>query len=464
MPNTLPHTHDRPQPAAVHPPEAPAALAYRTPMTRYVGLDVHADTIAVAVAEPDGQVHALGIIKNTPLAVAALVKKLTEKGCPLAVCYETGPMGYVLYWQLARLGIHCDVVAVGLIPTKPTDRIKTDRRDAVKLARLYRSGDLTPIWVPDDAHEALRDLVRAREDAVEDRHRARARVSKFLLRRGYRKPDGFTAWSTRHRQWLQCILTTEPSFTQSPTLSAVFLDYLGEIDRLAERVQRLEQAIRAALLQAPARTQALVANLQALRGVSLLTAVTLVTELGTLTRFGTATQLMSYAGLTPSEHSSGGRRRQGAITKCGNAHLRRVVVEAAWQYQYQPRQTAAQQKRAGGTTERSRAIAWAAQLRLCPRFRRLLARGKPSTVAITAVARELLGFIWAIGRETEATVALLPAEDATPIEGQPGDQRKDHTQLQEVQEVQAVQTDPPAPARAMPRRRGRHARAPLVRG
>jgi transposase len=191
-------------------------------------------------------------------------------------------------------------------------------------------------------------------------------------------------------------------------LSLTLVEYLNESDRLAERVQRLAQAIQAAVPQAAPRTQALIANLQALRGVAFLTAVTLVTELGTFTRFRKATQLMSYAGLTSSEHTSGSRRRQGAITKCGNAHVRRVIVEAAWQYQYQPRQTAAQQKRAGGTSERSRAIAWAAQSRLCPRYRALVARGKPTTVAVTAVARELLGFLWAIGRDTEQACATPP--------------------------------------------------------
>jgi len=393
------------------PPEAtqhhPHTLTHRTPATRYIGLDVHAADIAVAVAEPDGQVHSLGVIKHTPSAVAALVKKLAAHGAPLAVCYETGPTGYVLYWQLTRLGIHCDVIAVGLIPTKPTDRIKTDRRDAMKLARLYRSGDLTPIWVPDEAHEALRDLVRAREDALEDRLRARHRVSKFLLRKGYVKPDGFTPWSTRHRQWLHRVLTTEAMFLDSPTLSATFRDYLSEIDRLQERLLRLDQAIRTAVAAAPARTQTLITNLQALRGVAFLTAVICVTELGTLTRFRKPTQLMNYAGLTSSEHSSGGRRRQGAITKCGNAHLRRVIVEAAWQYRFQPRVTTAQRQRAPGTSLRSRAIAWTAQERLCTRYRRLLARGKPSTVAVTAVARELLGFIWAIGIAHES---MTPTE------------------------------------------------------
>jgi transposase len=396
MPSTR-KSRNGPSPEATHPLPSTA----HPPGTRFVGLDVHADTIAVAVAEPTGQVHALGIIKNTPTAVAALVKKLAAHGAPLACCYETGPTGYVLYWQLTRLGLHCDVIAVGLIPTKPTDRIKTDRRDAMKLARLYRSGDLTPIWIPDDAHEALRDLVRAREDALEDRMRLRT----FLLRKGYRKPDGFTAWSPRHRQWLQGLATTAPCFVQSAVLQTTFLEYLGEVDRLTEPVTRLDQAIRAAVPQAAPRTHALIANLQALRGVAFLTAVTLVTELGTFTRFARATQLMSYTGLTSSEHSSGGRRRQGAITKCGNAHLRRVVAEAAWQYRFLPRVTTAQLRRAPETTERSRAIAWQAQQRLCPRYRRLLAKGKPSTVAITAIARELVGFIWAIGRATEQPIA-----------------------------------------------------------
>lgn len=390
-------------------PQAPTMQSpnqpHRTPMTRYVGLDVHAEDIAVAVAEPDGQVHALGIIKNTSVAVAALVQKLTAHGHPLAVCYETGPTGYVLYWQLTRLGIHCDVIAVGLIPTKPTDRIKTDRRDALKLARLYRSGDLTPVWVPDEAHEALRDLVRAREDAVEDRQRARLRVNTFLLRRGFRRPLTSTAWSTRHRQWLQGLLTTEACFLETTALSETLLDYLGEVDHLRARVLRLEQAIRAVVQDAPVRTRTLITELQTLRGVAFLTAVTIVTELGTFTRFRKATQLMSYTGLTVSEHSSGGTRRQGAITKCGNAHLRRVVVEAAWAYRFRPLINATPARRAVGASEQSRTIAWTAQRRLSQRYRTLLGKGKLSTVAVTAVARELMGFMWAIGLAAERQLA-----------------------------------------------------------
>jgi transposase len=367
--------------------------------SRFVGLDVHADTIAVAVAEPDGEVRALGTIPNTPDAVRRLVKKL---GAPqrLRVCYEAGPTGYVLYRQLTQLAVRCDVVAPTLVPTRPGDRVKTDRRDALKLARSYRSGDLTPVWVPDDAHEALRDLVRAREAATKDQLRARHRLSKFLLRHGRRPPGGTKAWTTKHRGWLEGLAFNYPA------LAATLLDYLTEVDHARERVARLEHAIEQALLGASVQMRAVIAALQALRGLAQLAAVTIVTEVGPLSRFARPAQLMGYSGTVPSERSSGAKTRRGGITKTGNAHLRRIVVEAAWAYRHRPAMGAALRRRQAGVSEAVKAIAWKAQHRLHARYRRLVAKDKPAPQVVTAVARELLGFIWAIGVEVERTMPM----------------------------------------------------------
>jgi transposase len=361
---------------------------------RCVGLDVHADTIAIAVAEPNGEVRALGKIPNTPETVRRLVRKLGPAD-RLRVCYEAGPTGYVLYWQLTQLGVHCDVVAPTLVPVKAGDRVKTDRRDAVKLARSYRSGDLTPVWVPDAAHEALRDLVRAREAAKRDELRARHRLGKFLLRHGRRAPAGIKAWGTKHRTWLQTVRFDHAA--QEATL----LDYVTEVDHAGDRLTRLERAIAGAVATAPAAMRAVIAALQALRGIARLSAVTVVTELGQLSRFARPRQLMGYSGAVASEHSSGPTTRRGAITKTGNAHLRRIVVEAAWAYQHRPAIGATLRTRQRGLSEEVKAIAWKAQHRLHSRYRRLMAKGKPKPQVVTAVGRELLGFIWAIGVHVE---------------------------------------------------------------
>lgn len=357
---------------------------------RFIGLDVHADTIAVAVAEPDSEVRSLGIIPNRVESVCKLMKKLGPLES-LRVCYEAGPTGYVLYWQLTALGIACEVVAPTLIPMMAGDRVKTDRRDATKLARCYRAGDLTTVWVPDATHEALRDLVRAREAAKRDQLRARNRLGKFLLRHGRRPTDKMTPWSDRHMRWLRQV-----HFEQF-ALEATRLDYLHEVDHAAERITRLERAIDAAVQTAPPRMRAVIDALQALRGIAKMTAVTLVAELGELSRFARAPQLMGFSGMGAREHSSGAHIRRGGITKTGNAHVRRVVVEAAWAYRHRPAIGAPLRKRQALLSETVKAIGWKAQLRLHARYRRLLARGKCSPHVTTAVGRELLGFIWAIG-------------------------------------------------------------------
>jgi transposase len=370
--------------------------------TRFVGLDVHARTIAVAVAERDGEVRSLGVVPNTEESLRRLVRKLGARKS-LRVCYEAGPCGYAVYWQLTKLGVSCDVVAPTLIPMKAGDRVKTDRRDALKLARCHRAGDLTAVWVPDAEHEALRDLVRAREAAKKDQLRARHRLSKFFLRLGRRPPEGVKSWTAKYFVWAKH-LRFEHAAQQ-----ATHADYFHEVEHAGERIKRLEEAIDKAIEVAPERIRAVVAGLQALRGVAKVTAVTIATELGQISRFDKPRQLMGYSGLVASEHSSGSRIRRHGITKTGNAHLRRVLVEAAWSYRYRPCRSYALRKRQEGLSEEVKETAWKAQHRLHNRYVRLLARGKSKQQVVTAVARELLGFIWSIGVTVEQRITAVPA-------------------------------------------------------
>lgn len=371
--------------------------------TRYVGLDVHAETIAVAVAEDgrDGEVRSVGTIANDEAAVRKLVSRLGPPA-QLRACYEAGPCGYALYWQLTKLGVSCAVVAPTLIPRKAGERVKTDRKDALKLARCYRSGDLTPVWVPDGAHEALRDLVRAREAAKRDELRARHRLAKFLLRQGRRPPRGVRAWTGKYLQWVRGVRFDHAA--QDATL----LDYLHEVDHAAERLVRLEGALDAAIESAPEAMRTVIAALQALRGVAKVSAVTIVAELGSLSRFAHPRQLMGYSGAVPREHSSGATTRRGSITKAGNAHLRRVVIEASWAYRHRPAVGPTLRTRQQGQSQAVKAISWKAQRRLHSRYCRLLVRGKTKQTMITAVGRELLGFIWAIGVEAEMALRQPP--------------------------------------------------------
>jgi transposase len=363
---------------------------------KFVGLDVHAETIAVAVAEQDGEVRSLGVIPNREDSVRKLVRKLGAVE-ELRFCYEASPTGYVLYWQLTRMGAKCEVMAPTLVPVKSGDRVKTDRRDALKLARNYRAGELTAVWVPDAAHEALRDVVRAREAAKKDQLRARHRLSKFLLRHGRRPPMEVKPWTMKYLEWMK----REVHFEQLAQ-EATLLDYLNEVEHAAARIARLDGAIEEAVKVAPAKMRAVIEALQALRGVAHVAAVTVVAELGELSRFSRATQLMGYGGIVASENSSGERTRRGNITKAGNAHLRRVVVEAAWAYRHRPAVGATLRKRQEQVSEEVKEIAWKAQQRLHGRYWKLLAKGKNKGVVVTAVGRELLGFIWAIGTKVEA--------------------------------------------------------------
>jgi transposase len=359
-----------------------------------LGLDVHAATIAVAVAESMGEVRSLGTIPNRPESVRKLIRKLGKPG-DLRACYEAGPCGYVLYWQLRELGVDCQVIAPTLVPTKAGDRVKTDRRDAQKLAQSFRAGDLTPVWVPDTAHEALRDLVRARLAAKHDQTRHRNQLGKFLLRHGRRPPAGMKkAWTQRHREWVR------RQVFEQPAQQAVLEDHLWEVERVGERIARLERSLEEAIEKAAPEIREMVAALQALRGIAKLTAVTIVAEVGRLSRFDRPDQLMGYTGIVSREHSSGDRVRRGAITKTGNAHLRRVICEASWAYRHKPSVQGNLRKRQEGLPKEVIDIAWKAQKRLHGRYVGLMPRkGAPKT--ITAVARELVGFVWAIGVEVE---------------------------------------------------------------
>ena len=274
---------------------------------RFLGLEVHAETIAVAIAEPDGEVRGLGTIANRAESIRKLVNKLGPVD-RLKACHEAGQTGYVLYWQLAELGVACEVIAPTLVPMKAGDRVKTDRRDAERLARSYRSGDLTAVWVPDEGSEALRDLVRAREAAKQDQLRARHRLSKFLLRMGQRPAAGMKAWTAPYMAWVRQV-----HFTQVAR-EATMLDYLHEVDHMGERVKRLEQSITEAVKPATPAVQEVVKGLQALRGIAEISAVTIMAELGSITRFDTPRQLMGYSGAVPSENSSGKRKQRGSIT------------------------------------------------------------------------------------------------------------------------------------------------------
>lgn len=377
--------------------------------TRFVGLDVHAETIAVATAAPgSGPEELLGTVPNTPDSIARLIHKLGG-GEGLRVCYEAGPCGYVIYRQLVALGAHCDVVAPTLIPVRAGDRVKTDKRDARKLVRLYRSGELTPAWVPDEGHEALRDIVRAREAAKKDQTRARHRLTKMLLRLGRRAPKGVRNWTQKHDAWLRTL------HFEIAAQQAAFDDYFAETTHQAERVARLEGAIEEALAVQPEKTQRVVQALQVLRGVAVIGAATLVAEVGDFSRFAHAGEIMSYSGLVPSEHSSGGSKNRGAITKTGNSHLRRILVEAAWNNTKKPSRGAALRKRSVGVPAPLVEIGKKAQSRLHARWVHLTGRGIPKPKVATAVARELLGFAWDIARQAERdNSAAIPAPPPEP--------------------------------------------------
>lgn len=353
----------------------------------YLGLDVHKESIAVSIAPQNStEVRRYGIIGGTLDAVDNLIKKLSQPNVQLRLAYEAGPCGFVLCRHLRHKGLHCEVVAPSLIPKKASDRVKTDRRDADQLARLYRAGELTPIHVPDQEDEAIRDLVRARFCTMTDQRQARNRLKGFLLRLGFRY-TGKSSWTDAHKRYLAGLIMPQPA------QQIAFQEYLHAINDATIRLARLTQAVEDAL---PGwKWDPVVRALMCLRGVQVLTAMTLVAEVGDFSRFEDPRPLMHFFGLTPSEHSSSDKRVQGGITRCGNAHCRRVLTEAAWQYRLTPKVSAAIQQRQEGQSQEVRMIAWQAQQRLHKRFKQLAAR-KKSVVAATAVARELAGFVWAI--------------------------------------------------------------------
>ena len=363
-----------------------------TECSAYVGLDVHKDTITVAVALPGREEPEYrGEIKNQRKSLLRLIGALSPHGEVLSFCYEAGPCGYGVYREIIETGHHCEVVAPSLIPRRAGERVKTDRRDAVKLARLHRSGELTAVWVPDEEQEAMRDLTRAREDMKAIELKARQRLGAFMLRHGRVYRGGKSRWTQKHFRWLE-----EQKF-EHPVQQVVFQEYVDTVTEARHRVAGLEGQMREALERWSLRP--VVEGLIALRGVDVVTAMTVLAELGDITRFDSPRELMSYLGLVPSEHSSGQRRRQGAITKTGNGHVRRVLVESAWGYRFPARKTRHLRCKASAAPAAVQAIAWAAQKRLCARYWHLFHAGKMKCQVTTAVARELVGFIWAIACE-----------------------------------------------------------------
>ena len=357
--------------------------------TRFVGLDIHKERISIAVAESgrSGAVEYLGEISNDPVAIGKLCDRLGRPGKTLAFCYEAGPCGYGAHRQLTSLGHRCDVVAPSLIPTKSGDRVKTNRRDATMLARLHRAGELTPVWVPDADHEAMRDLIRLRSVVRQIVTRARQHLQGFLLRHG-RKHGRGTAWRMAYRRWLSTLAF------EHPAQQIAFQDYTDAVMDAERRLKRVEEQISGLLPEWNLRP--VVDALQAMRGIALINAVVLVAEVGDFTRFSNPRQLMAYFGLVPGERSSGETIRRGGITKTGNTHARRALVEGAWAYRMKARIGRHKVDRIEALPKIIRDIGWKAQVRLCTRYRRLRARGKTANVVNVAIAREMVGFIWSI--------------------------------------------------------------------
>jgi len=358
----------------------------------FVAFDVSKMKHAVAIADGGrgGEVRFLGDISSSPGTVERLIRKLAGRYGKLHFCYEAGPTGYGLYRQIRALGHACLVIAPALIPKRPGERVKTNRRDAVTLARLHRAGELTGVWVPDAVHEAVRDLVRAREAAADDLRRKRQQLLSFLLRHGRIYSAG-GHWTLAHRRWL-----AKQAFEHAAQ-QIVFQEAIDTIADAAQHLRRLEQQLA---LTVPSWSMApVVEAYQAMRGASFLVAVIFAAEIGDVRRFETPRQLMSFLGLVPAESSTGDTVRRKGLTLAGNRRARRALVEAAWTYRYPARVSETLRVRLDGLPKAVRDIAWKAQVRLCARYRRLSATGKKLPVVVAAIAREMAAFLWAIGRE-----------------------------------------------------------------
>jgi len=359
----------------------------------FVGLDVHKDSIAVAYApqERGAEIISLGTIGTRQSDIDKLLKKLVARSRNLEFVYEAGPCGYWLYRYLTRKGHECCVVAPSLIPKRPGDRVKTDRRDAAMLARTMRAGDLTPVYVPQVEDEAIRDLSRAREDATKDLRSAKHRLKSFLLRHDLRYGER-ADWGPAHLRWLGTVACG------TPAQQIVFQEYVRAVSESHERVTRLEAELKDQV--DGWRMKPVVVAIQALRGIRFITAATLIAELGDITRFDNPKQLMGYLGLTPSEYSSGRKRKLGGITKAGNSHARRVLVEGAWAYRFPARVSRQLQQRLELTTKPIQDISWKAQVRLCKRYRKMTTSGKHTNKVVVSIAREMAAFAWAIAKQT----------------------------------------------------------------
>lgn len=370
----------------------------------YLGLDVHAENIAVAIAESgrDGEVRNYGEIPNTFHSVEKLLRKLGHPDKELRVCYEAGPCDFVLARFLKKKGIACDVIAPSLTPKGSGDKIKTDRRDARMLARLHRAGELTAVHVPDELDEAIRDLCRARTDAVQDQRSGRNQLKAFLLRNGYRYGEK-TSWSAAHMRYLRELILPHPA------MKIVLEEYLQCIDAATERIERLEVHMKALLNEW--HMKPVVLALMGFKGYQTVAAMITVSEIGDIHRFPHPRQLMAYLGLVPSESSSGGSRAQGTITKCGNGHLRCIFNECAQHYRLPPKisQELTTRQEAIPKAHRRQVIeiSWRCQNRLHERGRKLAARGKTRQKAQIAMARELSAFVWEVMR------AVMPKADGT---------------------------------------------------
>jgi transposase len=363
----------------------------------FVGLDVHKATVAVAVAEDgrEGEVRSYGTIENTPASIGKLLRRLARPGRMLHFCYEAGCCGYNLHRQICAAGHHCSVIAPSLVPQKPGDHVKTDRLDAVKLARLHRAGELDAVWVPDAAHEAMRDLIRSRGDAMEHLKATKQHLQSFMLRHGLIF-NGIKQWTRAHYRWL-----ADQKF-EHPAHQIVFQDYINAIHDADKRHQELVKQITQLVPHWSMRP--LVEALCTIRGINLIAAVTILSLTGDLRRFSRPTQLSAYFGLVPSEHSSGDSIRRAGITRAGNTEARRVLIQGAWSYRFPARVTKAKEGKIAGAEKTIRDIAWRAQVRLCSRYRRLVANGKKAPVACVAVARELATFVWEMGQAVPITV------------------------------------------------------------